>query len=397
MPRQNRPRDLEGKRSRADVERGEAIHATPGTFLLHTQPGLEAVAERELSAVAQGLRLLGRRTVPGRNSVILFAATESPHWSRLRTAEDVFSLVAYRRVRDPRQTLDQTRAAARLTPLMADALRERALLQRASKGKRTLDFRVVTRVAGEHPFRRSELGRAVERGVLERADHRWRLADEQGDAVEIWATLIDQELFLALRLSDRYQRHREYQLSHRPASLRPSVAAALAWLSQPRPHDIVMDPLCGTGTILVERAHLAPHKLLLGADISAHAVDATRTNLGSRHKPWQLVQWDAGALPLRDHCVDKLITNLPWGKKLGDREQNRALYPRLFAEFARVVKPDGLLVILTGETRLMARLIDRMKFRRLRSFPVHILGARAGVYVLHPRAALGGESPFRER
>ncbi len=368
----------------AGGDQRNAIRAGPNVFVAHTQPGFEGVAQSELAAVAGGFRALGRRIIPGRNGIILFAAGEPESLNRLRAVEDLFALVGYRRALYSHLILEQARGAARATPLIDPALSTRARMTPSPKGKRGHSFRVVVRIAGQQPFRRSDLQRAVERGVLERTDHRWRLADDQEGAIEFWATLIDRELFLALRLSDRHLRHREYQLSHRPAALRPAVGAALAWLSEPRPQDIVMDPLCGTATILVERAHLARHRLLLGADNSLDAICAAQANLGPRHKPWQLARWDATALALRDRCIDKIVTNLPWGKKLGGREQNQRLYPRLLAEFRRVTKREGLIVILSGETRLMAQLIREMKFQRARSLPVQILGARAAVYVLRP-------------
>ena len=50
-----------------------------------------------------------------------------------------------------------------------------------------------------------------------------------------------------------------------------AVAAALAWLSEPRDDDIVLDPLCGVGTVLIERAHLGRYAMLLGGDADAEA------------------------------------------------------------------------------------------------------------------------------
>ena len=327
---------------------------------------------------------MGRRRLPERSGLTLFEADQPESLRRLRVVEDLFALVAYRRLAQPRLILAQARDAARTTALIDSALRIRERIAPSPKGRRGCSFRVVARVSGRQPFQRRDLKRAVELGVLERSDRRWRLTDQQDGAIEFWVTLLQSELLLGLRLSDRHLRHRPYQVVHRPAALRPAVGAALAWLSEPCAEDIVMDPLCGGATILIERAHLGRYKLLLGADISFDAVCAARTNLGARHKPWQLARWDAGALPLRDGCIDKIVTNLPWGKKLGSAEQNRRLYPHLLTEFRRVVKPDGLIVILSGESRLMAQLTREMNFRRQRTLPVQILGARATVYVLQP-------------
>jgi tRNA (guanine6-N2)-methyltransferase len=198
--------------------------------------------------------------------------------------------------------------------------------------------------------------------------------------------MIDSEFFLTVRLSDDRMRHREYKAAHRPASLRASSAAALAWLSDPRDDDVVLDPFCGAGTILIERAHLGKYAMLLGSDRDQAALAAARTNVGARYKPIQLENWDAASLPLADRSVNKIVTNLPWGIRYGSHGENRKLYPEWFREFARVLKSGGTMVLLTAEWRLMR---DLERSRKLASpskvIRVSLLGTPASVYVIKMR------------
>ena len=143
----------------------------------------------------------------------------------------------------------------------------------------------------------------------------------------------------------------------------------------------VLDPLCGAGTVLIERAQLGRYSLLIGGDHDPAALAAARENIGPRYKPIELHQWDAVALPLPDASVSKVVTNLPWGIRHGSHEENRRLYPRLIAEFKRVARKGGLIVMLTGETRLMGDLMTRGRFRPEKIVHVTILGAPAAVYV----------------
>ena len=46
-----------------------------------------------------------------------------------------------------------------------------------------------------------------------------------------------------------------------------------------------------------------------------------------------------------------------------------------------MVRPDGLIVMLTGETRLMSDVLRRCRLRPSKTFRVSILGATAGIYV----------------
>ncbi len=354
----------------------------PNLYLAQTQPGFEAVAWSEIEARAPSAREQARRVVPDRAGMTIFNTTKPETLRTLRCSEDIFALVGYRfGLGSEAAALDHVRLTAREAPFVAIALNARVPFQPASRAGRRLRFRVIARQVGDHEFRRVDLKRAIERGIEERRDHTWRL-EEEGADVEFWATQIGGELLVALRLSDERMRHRDYKIAHRPGSLRPSIAAAIAWLSEPRDDDIVLDPFCGTGTVLIERAHLGRYRNLIGSDRDAGAIRAATENIGPRYKPIELHDdWDAGALPLPDRGVTRIVTNLPWGIKHGSHAQNRRLYGDWIAEMNRVLAPDGRMVLLTSEWRLMRDLIDRGKLAIEKMMRVTVLGAPASIYV----------------
>ena len=357
------------------------IRFGPNLYIAHTQPGFEAIAADEIATRISAAREITRRVVPDRAGMTIFFAPGADKLGVLRTAEDLFGLAGYRAGVGPEnKELDKIRGASREAPLVEAALVARVRVTPGTRAGRRLKFRVIARMAGEHEFRRVDFQRAVERGILERSDHTWRL-EEEGADVELWATMIDSEFFLTVRLSDDAMRHREYKAAHRPASLRASSAAALAWLSEPRDDDVVLDPFCGAGTILIERAHLGRYAMLLGSDRDAAALAAARVNVGARYKPIQLENWDAGALPLGDASVNKIVTNLPWGLRYGSHGENRKLYPIWMREFARVLKPGGMMVMLTAEWRLMRELERTRKFAPSKIIRVSVLGKSAAIYV----------------
>ncbi len=359
------------------------IRFGPNLYIAHTQPGFEAIAADEIAGRIAGAREIARRVVPDRAGMTIFFAPAAEKLGILRTAEDLFGLAGYRAGIGPEdKELDKIRGAAREAPLVAPALAARVKLSPGTRAGRRLKFRVIARMAGEHEYRRVDFQRAVERGILERGDHTWRLEEDDAD-VELWATMIDAEFFLTVRLSDDKMRHREYKAAHRPASLRASSAAALGWLSEPRADNVVLDPFCGAGTILIERAHLGRYAMLLGSDRDHAALAAARVNVGARYKPIQLENWDAGALPLGDASVDKIVTNLPWGIRYGSHGENRKLYPLWFKEFARVLKSGGAMVLLTSEWRLMRELERTRKIAPSKIIRVSVLGKPAAIYLCH--------------
>jgi 23S rRNA G2445 N2-methylase RlmL len=311
----------------------------------------------------------------------IFTCPRTEPLQMLRCSEDIFALVGYRSgLTRERPALERIQSVARDALYVEQALATRAHLTPGMRSGRRLRYRVIARMAGEYEFRRVDLAKAVSRGIAEREDHNWQASADESD-VEFWATLLPGELLLALRLSDERMRHRDYKSAHMPGSSRPSVAAALASLSEPEADDVVLDPLCGAGTLLIERAHLGRYRLLIGCDRDTKAISAARENIGPRYKPIELHPWDASALPMPDNSITKIVTNLPWGIRHGSHHDNRRLYPRLLQEFHRLLQPGGKIVILTGETRLMSELITRGVFHPEKILRVSILGGAAAVYV----------------
>jgi 23S rRNA G2445 N2-methylase RlmL len=361
------------------------------TYLVQTQPGFEAIAANEIEQSLDGATLRGTRSVADKNAMLLFDYPgDARDLLELRTVEDVFvvllTLPDLPPTREALRALEQ--AAARATALdQALALARQAQPGRGGRGK--LRFRVVSRQVGQAAYRRVDAQRAVERGIVGRDDHRWQLAEDS--AIELWLTLLpnraagpsQSEAILALRLSDERMRHREYKIEHLPASLRPTAAAALAWLTNPAEEDVFLDPMCGAGTILIERAHMGRYKQLLGGDRREEALAVALANVGPRYKPIELRQWDARDLPLDAGSASAVAVNLPFGKQLGTPEENRALYPAFLREMARVLRPGGRLVALTSDGRTLVESARRVNnLARRESYPVQVLGQPATIYVL---------------
>jgi 23S rRNA G2445 N2-methylase RlmL len=361
------------------------------TYLAQTQPGFEAIAADEIAQTVDGAIVRGTRAVADKNSMLLFDyGGAARDLMALRTIEDLFVVIAtlpdLPPTRDALRALEQaTNRATTVDPALALARQ----LQPGSGGHGKMRFRVIARQVGTTAYRRVDAQRAVERGIATRGDHRWQLAEEH--ALEFWLTLLpnhasgrgQSEAILVLRLSDERMRHRTYKLEHLPASLRPTAAAALAWLTQPADDDLFLDPMCGAGTILIERANMGRYKLLLGGDIREEALAVVRANVGPRYKPIELRQWDARDLPIDAGSISAVAVNLPFGKQIGTPEDNRALYPAVLREIARVLRPGGRLVALSGDGRSLTESLRRTNtLVRRQMYPVQLLGRPAGVYVV---------------
>lgn len=354
-------------------------------IVAQTHPGLQGILAEEAASLR--MQPTGHLRLGQRNDLVLIDAPDPEQALGLRVAEDVHAVVL------EKGALGETRHdLGRLEPWLRRAPMDRALELHATltggRGTaRVTRFRVVTRIQGRTDYTRAAAGAAAAAALASRLGRNWRQRDD-GAKVEFWLTLTATCTLVTLRLTDSRARHRG-RVVERPGALRPAIAAAMVRLSHPRPDDVVLDPFCGTGTILVERALAGPHQLLIGSDIDAEALAAARLNLGPRHKPLELHHWDAMSLPLASASVDRIITNVPFGQRYGSRDSLRSLYPRFLSEAARVIRPHGLLVVLAPDrSSIGAKALDG--WHPERSIPVLVLGRRARLIALR-RARQDGE------
>jgi len=318
--------------------------AAPATGYALCVPGLEDIACAELtSAGAIVTDVLAR--FDRRESIIVFHSGDMAGALRCATLEDVFAVL-----------LDLPTPSGSRAPGRIGSALERRLFERALAAHNALDpkrrgrsYKVVARVAGRHAFRRGELELAIGRAVGAILP-RWTHAAGPA-AIEIWVHVIGARTIAGLRLSGDKMAGRAWKRAHLPGSLKPTIARALVLMTEPRAGDVFLDPMAGAGTLLRERADAGSARRLLGGDADPDALSATRRNAGSRVA---LVLWDATRLPLRTGSVDAIAVNPPYGRRHEAVAGLDRLYAHFLREAARVLKPAGRCVVLTGEAAALA-------------------------------------------
>lgn len=340
------------------------------------QPGLEEIAGEE---IAQRLGGEVKKTMRG---LLVFRVPElTPELLELRTTEDVFLLgwgtdqLTYRA-----EDLERIRRWTSHEVRWDQLLRLHHGIHPKPKGKPT--YHLVTQMTGKHGYLRRDARKALAQGLAGKFPESWRPAEENA-AIEVWLTIDGPSAVCGLRLSDRTMRHRTYKAEHLPASLRPTVAAALVHLADIRSGQVVVDPMCGAGTIVAEvlDAHRAERGLtVLGGDRERAAVRAASANL-RRLNPALLACWDATRLPLADLSIDRLVSNPPFGKQLSNPEEIGPLYRCMIPEYDRVLKRGGIAVLLVSEAAVLKEAARAAGWKLLRQVPMQVLGQRALISV----------------
>jgi tRNA (guanine6-N2)-methyltransferase len=162
---------------------------------------------------------------------------------------------------------------------------------------------------------------------------------------------------LLTRLSPRPLSARPWRVHNLPGALNATIAAVAVDMTRPRRRDRVLNLMCGSGTLLVERFARGRPALALGCDLDAAALAGARANLAAAGLTGSvgLARMDATALGLADACVDVLLADLPYGHRMGSHQDNATLYPAVLREAARVAVPGAALLLVTHELRLVER------------------------------------------
>jgi len=341
-------------------------------------PGLEKIAAEEIT---RDLKAEVKKTAPG---LVVFRAQEIDRdLLALRTVEDVFLLgwgtdqLTYRA-----EDLDRIRRWTARDVDWEKLLRLHHAVRPKPSGKPS--YRVVAQMHGKHGYRRVDALNAMAQGLEGKWPRCWRPAEENA-AVEVWLTIHGATAFCGIRLSDQTMRHRDYKREHIAASLRPTVAAAMVHLAQIKPGQVVLDPMCGAGTILAE---LLEHRrarygevVVWGGDLDPAALRAAATNL-RRLRYSGLVRWDALRLPLPDQSVNRILSNPPFGKQLSSPDAIGGLYRRALQEFDRVLRPNCLAVLIVSDFTSLQEAVQSAGWKCDRKIRIRVLGQSAFISVL---------------
>ncbi|XP_023646793.1 tRNA (guanine(6)-N2)-methyltransferase THUMP3 [Paramormyrops kingsleyae] len=268
-----------------------------------------------------------------------------------------------------------------------------------------LKFRVTCNRAGEkHNFTSNEAARDFGGAVQD--FFQWKPDMTKFD-IEVLLNIHNSEVVVGIALTEE-SLHRRNITHFGPTTLRSTLAYGMLRLCKPQISDVIIDPMCGTGAIPLEGAIEWKNSYYLAGDNNDQAVKRTLNNINHIHRkrqenddaPWGLpvdtLQWDLCHLPVRTASVDIIITDMPFGKRMGSKKKNWDLYPSCLREMARVCRPGtGKAVLLTQDKKCFAKALSRMGglWRKSHTVWVNIGGLHAGVFLLKRVASVFGETP----
>ncbi|XP_053365244.1 THUMP domain-containing protein 2 isoform X1 [Clarias gariepinus] len=136
--------------------------------------------------------------------------------------------------------------------------------------------------------------------------------------------------------------------------LRSTVAWAMASLCNLQETSVVLDPMCGVGTILLEAVQECPNGVFIGMDSEEAQIHKAVENVqtAGQEERVLIIQSSCMALPLPSASVDAVVCDIPFGRKFSCGVAMTTALPRILAEmesifvFYRVLHQGGNLVLL---------------------------------------------------
>ncbi|MDR3102389.1 MAG: methyltransferase domain-containing protein [Methanocalculaceae archaeon] len=165
--------------------------------------------------------------------------------------------------------------------------------------------------------------------------------------VEYRALFTDNHCFLGrvLYTIDRGSyayRNPQCRVFFHPGVMMPLMARTIVNLTHVRPGELLCDPFCGTGGILLETELMGVRSV--GNDYDPKMLAGCRRNLPDA----ACVRADVARMPYSDGCFDAIATDFPYGQSTTIRAASlNTLYAESLAEIRRVLKRGRRAVVVT--------------------------------------------------
>lgn len=171
-----------------------------------------------------------------------------------------------------------------------------------------------------------------------------------------------------LNVEDLSKRH--FLRYRNSVTIKTNVAYIMLRLANVQAASVIVDPFCGSGTILLEALEMTNKKVqVIGMDVNRRAADGAKQNAVSEGYGPEIAEFHCSdARGLRrivgdDRQVDAIVSNMPWGVRTGQNQSVNDLQ-QLYETFLRVgwyvLKPGGRIVILVLRGLQLVRILRKL-------------------------------------
>ena len=231
-----------------------------------------------------------------------------------------------------------------------------------------LTFRVTCDRTGDHPFRAPTIEYEMGGACSEAYPHcRPQMTDFD---VHLRIDVVADRVLIGTQLNVEDLSRRHFLRYRNSVTIKTNVAYIMLRLADVGEGSVVLDPFCGSGTILLEALEMTNKTCrCIGMDVNRRAAEGAGKNALAEGYGPEIAEFHCtDARGMRrivtdDRRVDAIVSNMPWGVRTGQNQSTNDLQ-QLYETFLRigwyVLKPGGRIVMLVLRGLQVMRILRKL-------------------------------------
>jgi len=219
-------------------------------------------------------------------------------------------------------------------------------------------FRVTSRRSGVHDFGSLDIQRRAGAALWR---HYGCAVDLENFDVNVRVDVFENVCLVGYQLTQKSLSKRYKRRFQPRVALKASVAYAMLHFARIKKGEDrrLLDPFCGSGTILFEAAQTSPQLSIYGCDIDHRVIDCARGNAEDVELTERIDLRQGDARELDKAFPDKrfayVVTNPPYGVRFGQHLNFERFYTRILQQIWHILEPGGRLVLIAWKRRQFMR------------------------------------------
>ena len=260
--------------------------------------------------------------------------------------------------------------------------KEEDIYEKAKKIKFPINKNFVVRCyrEGKHNFKSKNVESKIGEIIFEKG-YKVNLKNPK---TTIYIEIINDTCIIGV-LHKKDMQKRKYKIRMNSASINACIAAGMVRLAKVEKKHHIIDPFCKDGVIVIETA-LQGVKSVYGLDESLNNVKNSKVNaqvakvkvsISKAEIDWLETKFEEGT-------IDRIITNPPFPSKNRKLSEIEKITKELMQQAKFVLKKDGLLVLITQNSKLIEKYAKEYGFKLTKELTIIIGGSIYKAQVFKP-------------